>query len=44
MDRSHPSILAFLVDKKLERRSKEKLPAEVLALLKAPEMNCEKND
>ena len=37
MDRSHPSVLAHLVDKKLERRKREPLPKEVQALLKAPE-------
>ena len=35
-DRSHPKILACLVDKKLERRAKEQLPKEVLQLLEDP--------
>ena len=35
-DRSHPKILACLVDKKLERRAKEPLPSEVLELLENP--------
>ena len=37
VDRSSPPVLVHLVDKKLERRAKEKIPSEVLALLKAPE-------
>ena len=36
MDRSCPSVLAFLVDKKLEWRKKEELPKDVLPLLKVP--------
>ena len=36
MDRSYPAVLAHLVDRKLKWRKKEKLPSEVLALLKAP--------
>ena len=39
MDRSHPSVLNHLVDKKLERRAREELPAEALRLMKAPEMD-----
>ena len=37
-DRSHPAISAHLVDKKLERRKREELPAEVKKMLKAPEI------
>ena len=33
IDRSNPKVLYFLVDKKLERRSSEELPQEVLDLL-----------
>ena len=36
MDKSYPSVLDHLVDRKLERRKKEKLQSEVLALPKAP--------
>ena len=43
MDRSHPSILAFLVDKKLERRSREPLPAAVIKLLQVPKWIAIKN-
>ena len=38
MDRSRPAVLVHLVDKKLERRAREELPAEVKALLKEPEV------
>ena len=38
MDRSCPAVLEFLVDAKLEKRAKEPLPAEVIALLKNPEV------
>ena len=37
MDKFSSSVLTHLIDKKLERRSREALPADVLALLKAPE-------
>ena len=39
MDRSSPLILVHLVDKKLERRSREELPNDVQALLKKPDVN-----
>ena len=37
VDRSSPLVLVHLVDKKLERRAREKKSLEVLVLLKAPE-------
>ena len=39
MDRSSPSVLIHLVDKKLERRSREELPDDVKALLKNPKVS-----
>ena len=36
MDRSCPSVLAFLVGTKLERKKKGKLHPDVIALLKGP--------
>ena len=36
MDRSCPAVTAFLVDDKLEKRAKQPLPAEALALMENP--------
>ena len=37
IDRCSPPVLVYLVDRKLERRAREKLPLEVVAVLKDPE-------